>query len=870
MKSENRLFLIDGSSFCYRAFYAIRNLSTSKGQPTNAIYGVVVMLRKLIEEEKPEYLAVAFDMPKPTFRHQRYEQYKAHRKPMPEALVDQIPWIKEILKAYRIPLFEMEGYEADDVLGTMALQAAEKGFSVYLLTGDKDFLQLVGDNVRIYRPLKDGHEILDEQTLQDRWGLKPGQVVEVMALMGDETDAIPGVPGIGEKTAVELIRKHGTVENLLKQLGKPDSARPAVAKALQEHQDQLRMSHELATLDTAVPLSLKWEELKRQEPEHQVLRKLFQMFEFRSLVKELVSEEPVHSPLVFERLDSPEALKKVLSEGCKAGRVAIVPVVEGTAIQGQVVGVALSWDEGKIGVVPGEAAVRELKALWEDKTVLKSGPGLKEMQVLLLRHGIPAQGPWFDPGLASYLLDPTRSSHRIGDLALEFLGENPTFLDPLEQAAAQAQAAFRLTPRLQEDIEEKGMLVLLREVELPLAAVLARMEFQGIKLDTHILEELGKEIHHKLEGLAAKIYRLGEGEFNINSPKQLAEVLFVRLKLPIVKRTRTGASTDEEVLRRLSLLHDLPARILEYRELAKLSSTYIAALPEMLNPKTGRIHASFNQMVTATGRLSASNPNLQNIPIRTELGRRIRKAFVPSKDSWILLAADYSQIELRILAHLSRDEALVEAFRKGQDVHRVTASEVFQVPSDQVDAGQRAVAKTINFGILYGMSAFGLAKELALEQSHAQEFIEKYFSRYPRVRQYLEKSLEETRRLGYCVTLLNRRRYIPELKAKEGTVRQFAERMAINAPIQGSAADLIKVAMVALDAALIERGLAARMVCQVHDELILELPLDEREAVESLVRETMESPVLSGKPIQLRVPIQVNLKTGRNWYDVSH
>ncbi len=820
------------------------------------------MLRKLLSEERPDGLAVAFDLPKPTFRHLRYEGYKGHRKPMPEPLVDQLPWIKKVLKGFRVPIFELEGYEADDILGTLALRAARQGLEVFLVTGDKDALQLVGERVKVYRPLKEGHELLDERALAERWKLKPAQVVEVMALMGDEVDAIPGVPGIGEKTAVELIQKFGSVEKLVKALegGEPSGVRPSVAEAIRAHTDQLQMSRELAALDTEVPLEVDLEQLQVREPDRAELTRLFQALEFRTLVKEFMPEAGPSS-LEMRVWDSPEELARVWPRIRKADRVAVARVPGA---------LGLAWEEGKAVALREPVALKELRQLWGDEQVTRVCPNLKELQARLYKEGIELRGHLSDPCLASYLLNPGKPSHRVEDLALERLGRPIAEEDPARAAAAQAEASLQLAPALEQEIREKELALLLTEVELPLSRVLARMEQHGMAIDPEAFEKLGRQIGERLTELTREIQREAGGEFNLNSPKQLSQVLFERLRMPVIKRTKTGASTDEEVLRRLALLHELPRKILEYRELAKLSSTYVEAIPSMADPSDGRVHCSFNQTVTATGRLSSSGPNLQNIPIRTELGRQIRRGFVPSERDGLLLAADYSQIELRILAHLSEDEALVEAFRQGQDIHRVTAAEIFHVEPQQVTPDQRGVAKTINFGILYGMSAFGLARELEVDQAEAGRFIDRTFARYPRVREYLARSLEETHRRGYCVTLFNRRRYLPELSAKEPSVRQFAERMAVNAPIQGSAADLIKVAMVAIDRALQEKGFRARMVCQVHDELIFDLPAAELKPVQALVKELMESPTLAGKPVRLRVPIQVNLKSGPNWYDASH
>ena len=873
MKESGRLFLIDGSSFFYRAFYAIRSLNTSKGQPTNAIYGVIMMLKKLIEEEKPEYLAVAFDTQKPTFRHQRYEAYKEHRRPMPEALVSQLPWIRQVLEGFRIPIFEREGYEADDILGTLALRAAKEGLTVYLVTGDKDALQLVGPRVKVYRPTREGHEIIDDETLVQRWHIRPSQVVEVMALMGDDVDEIPGVPGIGEKTALALIQQFGSVEKLMKSLEEvPQAARRL---ALQEHAQQLRLSRELVLLDTQVPVEFDLKNLERAKPDREALRQLFQTLEFRTLLKDLAPENP-RQGRGLKSIESEAQWIQLLPKIRQADCVSIVLATDNPRLmEAHLLGVGLAWaspgtKEPVNALVSDPALLESLRPVLEDPNLVKVCPGLKETFLLLKERNLTLHGPWTDPCLASYLLDPSRPSHQMEALAQEFLGESIEHPDPVQAAGFKAEAALRLMPRLEREIEEKQLSILLNEVEIPLASVLSKMEAAGIAVDLDELGSLAKQMAQTLEGLTQQIYSLAGEPFNINSPKQLALVLFERLKLPILKRTKTGASTDEEVLRRLSTGHELPAKILEYREMYKLSSTYVGALPKLISPKTGRIHTSFNQTVTATGRLSSSDPNLQNIPIRTELGRQIRRAFVPSDPGSRFLAADYSQIELRILAHLSQDEAFLQAFRQGQDVHRMTAAQVFHVEPEKATDAQRSAAKTINFGILYGMSSFGLSKELGISPAEAQDFIERYFARYPGVRSYLMRSMEEARGKGYCTTLFHRRRYIPELTAKDVVVRQFAQRTAINAPIQGSAADLIKVAMVAVDRAIEEHRLNSRMLLTVHDELIFEVPVPELDEMQVLVKETMERPTLSGSPIELSVPIEVNLKVGRNWLEASH
>ena len=808
---------------------------------------------------------------------------------MPEELVDQIPLIKEALEAFCIPIFELEGYEGDDILGTLATQAAREKLEVFLVTNDKDALQLLGPRVQVYRPTRDGHEVIDEKSLYKRWKLKSSQVVDVMALMGDSVDAIPGVPGIGEKTAVALIQEFGSVDRLLDAVGEEQahegkrsskqsrSIRPRVAKSIRDHQQAVHLSRELATLDLKVPIKVRVSDLKVQDPDEKRLRLFYQKLEFRHLLKELAPAPDTDTGSVkVQRLDSVKDLKRFLPQILESRSLALVireiPASreEPSSSTQRSLGMGLAWESGAAVAVPLGPTLEGTRFLWEARKGVKICPDLKQTLVFLEKAGIEAEGPWKDPTLASYLLDPSRPSHRVADLAQEFLEEPLASLDSIEGFGREAEAALRLMPRFEKEIRAKSLETLLTEVEVPLSGILARMQVHGMSVDVKRLEVLSKEIHRTLDRLTGQIHQLAGEEFNINSPKQLSRILFEGLKLPVIKRTKTGISTDEEVLRSLSPHHELPRKILEYRELNKLNSTYVEALPRLVDPQTGRVHALFHQTVTATGRLSASNPNLQNIPVRTELGRQIRAAFVPSESKWLFLAADYSQIELRILAHLSEDSTLIEAFRKGADIHRVTAAEIFHVDPEQVQDDQRSAAKTINFGIVYGMTPFGLAKELKLPPDQAGDFIDRYFERYPGVRRYLTDSLKQTRERGYCTTLFHRRRYIPELSAKQVSIRQFAERMAINAPIQGSAADLIKVAMVAIERAFKERSIRSRMVCQVHDELIFEVPDEEMELLKALVREIMEAPHLVGKPIRLRVPIKVNLKVGSSWLETSH
>ncbi|PIQ82163.1 MAG: DNA polymerase I [Candidatus Omnitrophica bacterium CG11_big_fil_rev_8_21_14_0_20_64_10] len=860
---SQRLFLIDGTAFCYRAFYAVRELSTSKGQPTNAVFGVVSMLKRLLEENRPEAAAVTFDRPEPTFRHDRFKDYKAQRPPMPDGLQSQIPLIKRLFEGYRIPVFEKAGFEADDLLATLADRAVRSGREVFLVTGDKDLFQMLSPQVRLLRPGKAGMELITEATLHERWGIRPDQVVEVMALMGDATDGIPGVPGIGEKTAVELIRKFGSVDTLLKRLEEvPGTAR---REKIAQYREQLLMSRELAVIDRAVPIDVDWEALTVGEPDAEKLRALYQELEFKKLLSDLPA--PKGEAVAASRIGSEREWAAVLTRIRRAGSAAISIAGSGPAAPaGRVTAVGFSWGRGA-AAVRESAALKPIADLLTDPKVGKVFCRLKEGLIFCAGEGIEPRGELDEPTLASYLLNPSGRSHAIEDLALERLGGALQAEDPVDRAAEEAEAAGRLMPPLRSELKQQGLDRLYREIEIPLAGVLAGMERRGIAVDPKHLAVLSKEMERTLKTLTGRIEKLAGESFNINSPKQLAQVLFDKLKLPVIKRTKTGPSTNEEVLLRLAKKHPLPEAILEYRELAKLRSTYVEPLPKLVAPETGRIHASFNQAVAATGRLSASNPNLQNIPIRTEIGRQIRKAFIPSRSAWVILAADYSQIELRILAHLSGDTALVRAFESGEDIHRATAAEMFHVPAKQVTADQRAAAKTINFGIVYGMSAFGLSRELGIAPAEAQEFIDRYFKRYAGVAAYLKASLVSARKRGYCLTLLNRRRLIPELKSKNVNLRQFAERTAINAPIQGSAADMIKMAMVALDRRLRAEKLEAALLIQVHDELVFETPKKEVDRLTALVREVMAAPEVDGHRIALSVPVEVTVHTGPDWLE---
>jgi DNA polymerase-1 len=880
---RQKAFLIDGTAFCYRAFYAIRVLSTSDGRPTNAVYGFARMLQALQEKERPEYLAVAFDVGKPTFRHRQFDEYKAQRKPMPDPLIGQLPLVKRLLEAFRVAVFEWEGYEAEDVLATLAARMVPRGLTVFLVTGDKDALQLVNSHIKVYNPHKET-VVLDAEAVKQRYGVGPERIVDLMALMGDKIDNIPGVPGIGEKTATQLLQRFGSLEELFAHVDDIES--PARRNSLKAAREQVELSRELARIRTDVPLEFRLEDLAVQEPDWRALRLLYRELEFKQLVQAMEGRlpEPSGPEVSVSPLSAGEVERalKPLRAGAEAA-LGCWPLQGSGSSQGRTerLVVAIAKDTSAAWVLQLDresVAAGRWRALAEwlvSPGVPKVGHDLKRTIRLLDLFGLPVRGIAGDAMIAAHLLNPSRGTYTLNDLAEEHLNEqlgslpsssetlderHPERLMPFAQAAC---TALRLHQALVPQLEPKGLMALYTELELPLISVLARMEASGIALDQACLLALRASMDAALTQLTKEIYELAGCEFNLNSPKQLAQVLFGRLQLPVIKRTKTGPSTDSDVLHQLAGKHPLPQRLMRYRELSKLVSTYVEALPALVDPRTGRIHTTFNQTGTATGRLSSSEPNLQNIPIKTELGRSIRKAFVAGIPDGALLAVDYSQIELRILAHLSGDEQLGEAFRRDHDIHRFTASLIYGLPESEVQPEQRNAMKAVNYGILYGMTAHGLSKELGVPIEEAQAFIDAYFERYPKVRSYLNGQIEQARRDGYVQTLLGRRRYIPELASPDLVVRQFGERIAVNAPIQGTAADLIKRAMVHVAARLEQERLASRMVLQVHDELVFEAPRAELAALAALVRRAMEGAIV------LNVPLSVTLKAGPNWLDLT-
>lgn len=851
-----RFFLIDAHALCYRAFFAIKGLATSKGQATNAVYGFVATLRKILREYEPRYMGVCFDVKGKTRRQERYAEYKIQRPVMPDDLISQIPLIKDVVAAYRLPILESEGYEADDVIATVVKKMHRDGIETVIVSDDKDMLQLVGPGVKVFNSRQD--KILGPEEIMSSLGFDPAYIPDFIALAGDTVDNIPGVKGIGEVSAKNLILEYGNLEAIFDNIAavKPERLRGI----LTEQKDMAFLSKGLALLEQDVPLLLDFEQLRVKPPDEERLLKLFNDLEFRRLAAEFAPSGAAWRPNVAVdalRGDSEvRALADQIESQGTFSFLADCPAGAGDIAVENWIFVAL---KDRICQIPA-SLWGSLKDVFANPKIAKVTYDLKEQYKRLSGSEIFLNGNIFDAMLAGYLLAPSRGNHSMAVLAWEYL----------KKTVAETEGPARVVPVLAElyeplllELRAKDLEKLFRDIEIPLALVLSRMETEGVCLDVALLENLSREAGKRIDALVKDLYRLAGEEFNLNSPKQLSVVLFQKLKLPVVKKTKTGFSTDEGVLVKLAEAHELPAKLLEYRQLAKLKSTYIDALPKLVDPQTGRIHASFNQVGTETGRLSSSNPNLQNIPIRAELGREIRRAFIPSRKENFIIAADYSQIELRILAHLSQDKNLLEAFKKNEDIHAFTAARIFDVAEDQVTLDMRNSAKRVNFGIIYGMSAFGLAKDLGISQPQAQDFIDRYFLRYPEVKVFMDSEISKCRKLGYVTTLLNRRRYIPEINSSNMAIRQFAERQAINTPVQGSAADLIKLAMINVAAELEKQKLASRMIITVHDELVFDVVPAEERMMTTLIREDMEH------PMSLTVPIQVSLKKGKNWLEME-
>ena len=887
-----RLFLIDGNSLLYRSYYAIRGLANSKGFPTNAIYGFVSTLRKLIGAEKPDYLGIVFDTKGPTLRHQAYKDYKAQRKPMPDDLVVQVPVLKELITALRIPLYESQDYEADDVLASLARIAAGRGLHSVIVTTDKDLLQVVDATTSVYNPSKE--ITLDEAGVQEFFGAEAARVADVLSLQGDQSDNIPGVPGIGEKTARTLIAEFGSLENLL-----ADTSRirnPKVREKIEQNLETLELSRKLVTIERELDLAFDLEGFALSEPDAAEATRIFKDLEFTSLLADFVKKAPdrprKHTVVLEEK--ELEALAAALK---KAGAFALDTETDNVfPTRARLVGISFAMTPGEafyvplrhdyLGApaqIPVERALAILKPVLEDPTLQKTGQNIKYDLIVLRGEGIELEGIETDTMVLSYLLEPNWGRHSLERIALHYLGttkqpyENiagkgrkQVTLDKIDigavapYACLDADLTLELGGILRDKAREAGLDKLFRDIERPLIGLLARMEIWGVKVDPKALKDLSDGFGEDLRRLEKTIYELAGTEFNINSPQQLADILFRKLNLPATKKTKVnkGFSTSIDILQDLAPLHPLAKEVLEYRQAAKLKSTYADALPELIDPKTGRIHTSYNQTVASTGRLSSSDPNLQNIPARGELGKRFRRAFIP-EEGCLFLAADYSQIELRVLAHLSEDPALVATFLEDRDIHEETAARVFGETAGLFRDEMRRRAKIINFSIIYGTSAFSLAKELGTSAGEAQAFIDRYYEKYPKVREYLEKRVDEAREKGFSETIFGRIRQVPELRNTDRNIQQAGRRIALNMPIQGSAADIMKKAMLDVWSEMERRKLRAKMIIQVHDELVFEVPEDEREAVGALVHDKLEN------VCSLKVPLKAHLGWGPNWADAK-
>lgn len=886
----DKLVLIDGNSIINRAFYAIPPLTSSNGLHTNAVLGFTTMLLRVLEEEKPSHVMVAFDAGKVTFRHEGYAEYKGGRQKTPSELSEQFPLLKELIRAFSISQFELAGYEADDIIGTMAKMAEDQGKTAVIISGDKDMLQLATERVSVLITRKGVSEVerYTPGEIGEKYGLTPDQIIDLKGLMGDASDNIPGVAGVGERTALKLLQEYGSVENVLEHV---EDLKGKLRENIESNMDNARMSKKLATIFREVPLEHTLEDVAWTGYDSTVLAAALRKLEFKTLAERLNLSEIVD-----------EAAEAAIAETASHYEVVRIDVegwegLNGSLAHAEAVLVESSGENPHQGEGIGLTIVAGTRCFVVPFALLSSPDGnlfrewlanadapkisynLHRVELVLARSGIDLKGQAFDVQLAAYLLDPTEADpsltgllqrHRLASILSDeaVYGKGAKFRIPVgdelaKHLAAKADAIRRLKPFLSEQIEKLGMNHLFYNLELPLSGVLAGMEKQGISVNAVALQELGTEFERRIEEMMKAIHLSAGFEFNIGSPKQLGDVLFDRLDLPVVKKTKTGYSTDAEVLEKLEPYHEVVRLILNYRQLTKLQSTYIEGLLKEIRPESGKIHTFYHQTIAATGRLSSQFPNLQNIPIRMEEGRQIRKAFVPSEPGWSILAADYSQIELRVLAHISSDEGLKEAFLNGMDIHTKTAMDVFGVQAEQVDSNMRRQAKAVNFGIVYGISDYGLSQNLNITRKEAAAFIEQYFAAFPGVRRYMDTIVEQARKDGYVTTLLERRRYLPEIRHSNFNLRSFAERTAMNTPIQGTAADIIKLAMMRMNEALLEHGLNSRMLLQVHDELVFEVPENELELMKKLVPETMST------ALKLDVPLLADVSVGTNWYEAK-
>ncbi len=888
MNNRKKYILVDGQGLLYRAFYALPQLTTTYGQLVNAVYGFTMILIKLLEEEKPEYMTITFDTPVPTFRHKEFKEYKAHRKKMPDELISQIPLIKEIINNYNISICSKEGYEADDVIGTIAKEAEKRNCYTIIVTGDKDAFQLISPYTKIMTTIKGVTEvkIYDEESIRKKFGVGPEKIVDILALKGDSSDNIPGVPGIGEKTAVSLIKEFGSLENIFNNIDQ--ISKKSLREQINKYEDQIKMSKMLATIVREVPIKYDFDSFKVKPPNYEELWKIFRKLEFKNLLKKVAPEiNHEKDKLKYNLIDTEEKLERLTNKIIEKKYFSFYLVTSSNnTISSNILGIALSFKDNENYYIPLfslnllenspclslELALGKLRPYFKDQGITKICHKLKFNFIVLRRHKIEIEGNNFDTMIAAYLLNPSRESYDLRNLFWEYLEyfkseEKEIKARAIErmsiaEACENAQNILKLKNILEEKLEEKNIISLFRKIEMPLVKILGEMEINGIKINIDFLKSMSGKVSTRLGELKKTIYNLSGTEFNINSPKQLSVILFESLKLPVIKKTKTGYSTNADVLNALAPQHQVVSFILEYRELEKLKNTYIEKLPFLVNTKTKRIHTSFHQTVTSTGRLSSSEPNLQNIPIRTEIGREIRKAFI-ADEGLVLLSADYSQIELRILAHLSRDESLLNAFKNDEDIHAHTASGIFNLDKNIISEQMRRMAKVINFGIIYGMSSYGLANNLGVRRAEAEKYINNYFHRYQGVKKYIEREKKDAQKKGYVVTLLNRRRYLEGINSDDKKIREFNERIAINAPIQGSAADLMKLAMIKIDESFQKERFRSRLLLQIHDELIFEIYKEELEKTKIIIKEIMEH------SLKLSVPIKVNLKIGSNWAELN-
>ncbi|MGN7760828.1 DNA polymerase I [Paenibacillus sp. 22594] len=889
----DKLILIDGNNIIYRAFFAMPPLTNTAGQQTNAVYGFTTMLLRLIEEHKPTHMIVAFDAGKITFRHEGYEDYKGGRQKTPPELSEQFPMLKELLRNLGVPQFEINGYEADDIIGSISREADEAGRQVMIVSGDKDMLQLASDHttVALVRKGVTEVEMYGPQQIRDKYDLTPQQIIDLKGLMGDASDNIPGVPGVGEKTALKLLQQFGSVEGVL---AGTDELKGKMKEKLEEHADSAVMSKKLATIYREVPLEHAWEDMVFNGIKKDTAGPALAKLEFKSLLERLSLS--AYAPAGGVPEDGAEAAPAaelditIVGETELPELLAALPGISALHVESngenphrsEVIGIGLSSPEQHFFVpfaLLKSPAAAKLRDWLGDEKAPKSGYDLHRADLALHWQGISFAGAANDVQLAAYLLDPTEANQNLNDLTAKYglprlspdeevFGKGAKYKIPeLEilgnHVARKSATVLGIVQKQQQELTDTDMTGLFVDLEMPLSRILADMEKQGIAVNKQDLIDLGKEFEAQISRLVSDIYSICGTEFNLNSPKQLGEILFVKLGLPVVKKTKTGYSTDAEVLEKLAPYHDAVRLILQYRTIAKLQSTYVEGLLKEISAETGKVHTFYRQTIAATGRLSSQFPNLQNIPIRLEEGRKIRKVFVPSEPGWSILAADYSQIELRVLAHISGDERMKEAFLEDMDIHTKTAMDVFGVAADQVDSNMRRSAKAVNFGIVYGISDYGLSQNLNIPRKEAAHFIEQYFEVFKGVRRYMDDIVVEARKQGYVTTLLERRRYLPEINAKNFNLRSFAERTAMNTPIQGTAADIIKLAMVHMDKALHQRGLKSRMLLQVHDELVFEVPEDELELMKQLLPEVMAG------ALKLSVPLKAEVSYGSNWYEAK-